>query len=244
MALQEVTVATAPVLRAALEGGGLPHVRTTINSTTAAKGPRAYGLLIASTYPLADHVQPLASPWPEKVLSTAVGWSKGPVEVHTVHVPPGSSNGWVKVTVLEALFQGLAVHSEQPPILCGDFNAPRCELRSGELVTWAQTIDGASAPRLRTRIRGGPAIRWDAAERNVLCGLRPFGMHDVYRALHGYEAEAASWVLVRHGRQVGRRFDHVFASDHLRPVGCGYLEEWRQAGLSDHAAIEAEFVLG
>jgi exodeoxyribonuclease III len=90
------------------------------------------------------------------------------------------------------------------------------------------------------RFRGGPAFRWDAAERNVLCGLSPFGMNDVYRTLHGYEAEAVSWVLVRGGQEVGRRFDHVFASEHFRPLGCTYLEDWRRVGLSDHAAIEAE----
>ena len=235
-----MTVSSVPILITALMAGGLSSVRTTIDATTPVQGPRAYGLLLASRYPLADDIaMALASPWPEKVLSTMIECPNGCFETHGVHIPPGSSNGWVKVDVLEAVFMGLARPSERPRILCGDFNAPQSELRSGELVTWAQTLSTAGA-RIRGRFRGGPGTRWDAAERNVLCGLREFGIHDVYRAIHGYENEAASWILNRRGVSVARRFDHIFASEHFRPVACTYLEEWRRAGLSDHAAIEAE----
>jgi len=37
------------------------------------------------------------------------------------------------------------------------------------------------------------------------------------------------------------RLDHVIASDSLRATACDYVHEWREAGLSDHSAIEAVF---
>jgi endonuclease/exonuclease/phosphatase family metal-dependent hydrolase len=36
-------------------------------------------------------------------------------------------------------------------------------------------------------------------------------------------------------------FDHIFASVPLNTIACEYLTAWREAGLSDHAAIEAVF---
>lgn len=244
VALQEVTLSSAPILTAALSDGGLAHVRTTIDATAVMRGPRSYGVLLASKYRLAsDVVAAIQSPWSEKVLSTRVDSPEGPVELHTVHVPPGSSNGWIKVDVLESIFGALARPCDCPRILCGDFNTPQCELQSGEPVTWAQEMDASGVPRLRARFRGGLGTRWDTAERNVLCGLREFEMYDVYRTIHGYEHTASSWVFVRHQVSVARRFDHIFASDHFRPIACSYLHELRGAGLSDHAPIEAELEL-
>jgi hypothetical protein len=94
---------------------------------------------------------------------------------------------------------------------------------------------------LLIRKKGGSAVRWDAAERNVLSGLQPFGMRDVFRSLHGYELDACSWAVRRKGGTLRRRFDHVFASNGLRTVGCRYVTAWREHCLSDHAAIEAVF---
>jgi len=42
-------------------------------------------------------------------------------------------------------------------------------------------------------------------------------------------------------RKSAHRLDHVLASDGLGLVACDYVHEWRQAGLSDHSAIEAWF---
>ena len=161
--------------------------------------------------------------------------------LHTVHVPPGSSNGWVKVEVLEAIYAGLARLHESPQVLCGDFNTPQLELPSGEVVTWAQRMT-ETGPRLRGRFRGGDGARWDAAERRVLVGLSDFGLVDVFRYMHGYEREAASWVHMRKGRESPRRFDHVFTSKELTTRSCEYLDGPRQQGLSDHAPLEVEFV--
>jgi endonuclease/exonuclease/phosphatase family metal-dependent hydrolase len=37
-----------------------------------------------------------------------------------------------------------------------------------------------------------------------------------------------------------RRLDHVFCSSDLEPVACAYHHGWRDAGLSDHSALEAD----
>jgi endonuclease/exonuclease/phosphatase family metal-dependent hydrolase len=57
----------------------------------------------------------------------------------------------------------------------------------------------------------------------------------------GDEVDACSWVMRRKGQIRWRRFDHIFASDRLQTISCEYLTAWREARLSDHAAIEAVF---
>ncbi len=42
-------------------------------------------------------------------------------------------------------------------------------------------------------------------------------------------------------RKAAHRLDHVLASAALGAVRCDYEHGWREAGLSDHAAIEARF---
>jgi exonuclease III len=72
-------------------------------------------------------------------------------------------------------------------------------------------------------------------------GLRDLGYRDVFRALHGYARSEPSWTWRRRaGHDGGWRLDHLFASAELRPVSCRYHHAWRDAGLSDHSALEAE----
>ena len=242
VALQEVTPGTVAMLTEGLRSGGLVHVRSTVEEgvTRPLTGPRAYGVLVASRYPLEAHSSGVQAPWAEKAISAVVEMPLGPLDLHTVHVPPGSSHGWVKVEVLEAVYEHLARPVARPCLLSGDFNTPRAELPSGEVVTWAQRMDATGRVRARRVVRGGPADRWDAAERNILVGLAGFGLQDVFRSLHGYGVERASWVLRNRRGTFARRFDHLFASAHLCPTRCEYLQEWREAGWSDHAAIEAD----
>jgi hypothetical protein len=61
--------------------------------------------------------------------------------------------------------------------------------------------------------------------------------------LAGYSTPEHSWVLTRKSGEVRRRFDHIFASAGLRPTMCHYLHEAREAGLSDHSPMIAEFEL-
>ena len=247
VALQEVTARSVAAWSDALRAGGLHHVRATVAGTSEVRrGPHAYGVLIASRYALDDRssVSFLVPSWGEKVLSLLIGAPVGELAMHTVHVPNGSANRWAKVEVLEAVYAGVAAGNRQRhTVLCGDFNTPQCELPSGEIVTWAQKLDASGAVRLVRRFRAGSGQRWDAAERNILSGLRRFGLRDVFRSLHGYDVEACSWALRQRERIRRRRFDHIFASERLKTISCEYLTAWREDGLSDHAAIEGVFEL-
>jgi exonuclease III len=159
-------------------------------------------------------------PWPERLLSAVVDTPSGAVEIHTSYVPPGSSNGWLKVETFEGIFRRLARPSALPRILCGDFNSPQVERADGRVVTWGESVadDGTITV---DRERDG---RWDQAERSVLCGLAEHDLADVFRQLHGYGVQDASWFFTRHGKTTGRRFDHVFASRRLNAVACEYLQ--------------------
>jgi exonuclease III len=243
VALQEVRPSARAVLRAALAELGLEHQVDTFDlgqDPTVRTGPRRTGLLIASRQ-LLEPIKGLApaAPWPERLLSCDLQLPTGGVEVHTAHVPPGSSNGWIKVEVFEAIHVRIRRQGGRPKILCGDFNSPRAELPDGTVVTWGQRFGKDGRPVLRRSIRGQPGARWDAAERAVLCGLGEYGLRDGFRELHGYGIEAASWIP--RGASPGRRFDHVFASRPLPVRACRYHAEPRLAGLSDHCPIEADF---
>ena len=59
---------------------------------------------------------------------------------------------------------------------------------------------------------------WNAAERAVLLELKWHDLTDAFRAKHGYDVEASSWIERRTRR--GRRYDHMLASGSL---GQGHL---------------------
>lgn len=244
VALQEVTPMTVAALRAALAKAGLPYAADSFALAPpyfAPTGARRYGLLTASRCEIvAEAPGRFALPWPERVLTVALLTPGGRVEVHNTHVPPGSSNGWVKIDHLVGLYEGLARPAVLPRILCGDLNTPQEELPTGEVVTWAQRR-GQGGWRVARAIRGRAGTAWDAGERRVLTGLAGWGLLDVYRQLHGYAVAEMSWVLRRGDAVRGRRFDHVFASPTLRPQRCTYLHDFRARGLSDHSPIEVEF---
>ena len=144
--LQEVTAHTAGLWREALIRSGW---RSFIFSFDLAPqsflptGPRRYGLVLAPRFPLASHdPQRFPVPWQERVLSATSFLPNGRVEITTTHVPPGSSNGWIKVEHLEGLRLGLAAGSSINRLLCGDFKTPRRELPTGEVITFGQTEAG------------------------------------------------------------------------------------------------------
>jgi exodeoxyribonuclease III len=245
VALQEVTMGTARLFRDFFSRNGLPHVVTSFELATDPSlliGPRRCGELIASRFPL-DALSPstFQVPWTERILSVQVAAPFGVVEMHTTHIPPGSSNFWIKIEMLEGLYAQLAHETTVLRVLCGDFNTPQEERASGELVTWGQHITKTGRVVCRRRIRGGTGEHWDDGERKVLHGLAAYNLRDVYRALHGYTPQEFSWYLRRGAYRVGRRFDHIFASASLNPVSCLYLHEFRESGLSDHSAIEVVF---
>lgn len=234
VALQEVTRQTVAVWRSAFELMGLVHVQASLDDADPARAPatrRTTGVMLASRTPLRTR-EAFAMPWPETALSAATESIRGQVELHCVHVP-NAANGWVKVESLRAIRRGLADADPAVGVLCGDFNTPRRELPSGEVLSFARDSRG--------RLRPDRGPDWDAAELDVVPGLRDLGYCDAYRALHGYGAREPSWTwrqIAGHGG--GWRIDHIFASSRLRPIACRYHHAWRDQGLSDHSALEAD----
>jgi exonuclease III len=164
------------------------------------------------------------------VAETAIG----PVEIHCLHVP-NAANGWVKAHTLRAVRVGLDVAAPVARVVCGDLNTPRRELDNGEVVSFARDSRG--------RLRPERGTDWDEAELGVVPGLRELGYRDAYRSLHGYQSREPSWTWQRiSGHAGGWRLDHLFTSAELEPSACGYHHSWRDEGLSDHSALEADVV--
>jgi exonuclease III len=113
-------------------------------------------------------------------------------------------------------------------VLCGDFNTPRREKPDGTVISFARDS--------KERLRPERGERWDSAELGVVPGLRELGFEDAFRAIHGYGSKEPSWVW-QHGG--GWRLDHIFASG-LEVDAAVYHHAWRDDGLSDHSALEAD----
>lgn len=230
VALQEFNINAAVEAAAMLGAIRLPYTLTNERQIKAS-GRRNYGLLLAARWPPAGR----SSVRRALAGDSAVGGRGRAVwrcELHTTHIPPGASNGRIKVETLQGVYHRLACDSPLPRILCGDFNTPQREFPDGTVYTWGQTQTGALR---RSR------LGWDAIERSVVVGLADYDLADVFRRFHGYGVDAASWVARRNGREWPRRFDHVFASQQLGAYSCRYVDEWRTVGLSDHAALEVDF---
>ena len=225
--LQEVRATSLPRWRAALERLGF----TAFSDSSEFIGDRRFFCLTASRW---EHVElpAIPAPHPERVLSLVIEAPAGQLELHNAHVPPAQSRGFTKVETCEAIYYALARPSDRHRVLCGDFNTPRFETGEGELITFASN----HPEHLQ---------RWDAAERSLLEGLAEWDLRDCFRALHGYDRQDVSWVFhTRSRRKSGHRLDHVLASAGLRPSFCDYHHGWREAGLSDHSAMEAVFEPG
>ena len=183
---------------------------------------------------LRDASATLPVPWVETAVAAVADAAIGPVEIHCLHVP-NAANGWVKASTLQAVRAGLQLAPPMARVVCGDLNTPRRELESGEVVSFARDSRG------RLRRERGP--EWDEAELGVVPGLRDLGYQDAYRSLHGYGSREPSWTWQRiSGHGGGWRLDHLFSSAELRPAACIYHHAWRDAGLSDHSALEADIV--
>ena len=235
VALQEVTSATLPLWRAACETIGLPYVRASLDTADPARAPatrRRTGVLLASRAPLEAPAALLPVPWPETALAAVAATDAGRVEVHCVHVP-NAANGWVKVHTLQAIRAALEAAPPAARVLCGDLNVPRRELADGQVLSFARDSRG--------RLRPERGTEWDEAELGIVPGLRDLGYSDAFRALHGYGAREPSWTWRRiAGHGGGWRIDHLFASARLRPLAYRYHHPWREHGLSDHSALEAD----
>jgi endonuclease/exonuclease/phosphatase family metal-dependent hydrolase len=181
-------------------------------------------VLIAGRAPVEALPGPAGLPWGERVLcaSTAVG------EVVNLHAPLSGKAGEVKVLTLEAVFSYLALGSDGARVVVGDFNTPQYESREGEVHSFARTRSG--------RIRPDYGERHDAAEVAMVTGLGDYGYVDAFRVLHGYSRRDRSWVYP-HGK-MGYRLDHILVRG-WEVEACEYRHDWRERGLSDHAAMWA-----
>lgn len=240
--LQEVTKGNALLLREPLHSMGLHYI---LDSTPAAiAANRRYGVLIASRWPLHPFENGFTLPWPERVLSAQVKHPQRPFDLHNTYIPTGASKAGseFKMATLEGLYQGLAQQSQQPRILCGDFNTPQAETSDGQLITFGQTIRTNGQISIKRTLFGQTGQRWDQAERAILEGLAEFDLADIFRKVNGYQPQDCSWYAKNRGRLFGFRLDHVFASAALGAKRCAYLHAFREDGLSDHAPLEVDFV--
>ena len=225
IALQEVTARSWPLWRAALTTIGLPHAVCSLGEADPARQPitrRRTGVLIAAREALAA-TGSLPVPWPETTIAARVG----AVTVHAAHVP-NAANGWTKPDTLAALRSGLAATCG-PQVLCGDLNTPRRETPDGSVISFARDSRG--------RLRPERGERWDDAELGVVPGLAELGFLDAFRTVHGYASREPSWVWRSGG---GWRLDHIFTSAELSVEAARYHHAWRDDGLSDHSALEAD----
>lgn len=216
--LQEVTVRTEPLWRAALADAGFGFVESAVAALPPKPTKRRLAVLTAARSPL-ERLPAPAVPWAERVLCCVADG----VEVVNLHSPIAPSPELAKVRTHETVAAYLRGASARPRVLCGDLNTPRRELEDGTLLTFAHDTNG--------RLRPERGERWDLAERAL---VRDLGWTDAWRALHGYGARDASWTFK--DDRGGWRLDHVLL-DGLEPVTSTYCHDWRRAGLSDHSAL-------
>ncbi|HIE84246.1 MAG TPA: hypothetical protein EYQ00_10555 [Dehalococcoidia bacterium] len=237
VALQEVTPAYLAIVQPLLRDAGFEYQAHSLPSTNDGRSNRSYGVLLASKSGLTDCDQ-ARIPWQEKALTRLIDSPKGKIVFTTAYIPPGSSNGWIKIDTIEGVVAHKLAFKGRLRILCGDFNCPKSESTDGEIVTWAQ-VESEGGTRTKKRIRGGDGNRWDAAERSLFTTLAEDGMNDVFRRVHGFKRQASSWHLMNRGREFPRRFDHCFSN--IAAISCDYGHEPRIAGLSDHAPLITRF---
>jgi exonuclease III len=229
LALQEVRASALAAWENALHELGFEHIAATLPADGSPRSPeRRLGVLIASREPL-DVCPALDLPWPERHLAARTRLDGAEIEIHNLHAPLSSKPDLVKVRTLETMHAYLAAPSDVPIVLSGDLNTPRYESRDGEVQTFARTRSG--------RIRPDYGERHDAAELALLVGLQPDGYLDAFRALHGYDRRDRSWLYPN--RRIGFRLDHLITRG-FEILACEYIHHWRDAGLSDHAAMWAE----
>ena len=220
VALQEVTVNSLPLWRAALAEAGFEHTLCPLDEGRPPK-PRRLAAFMASRTPIEP--LPLALedlPWPERVVACRVDG----IDVVNVHSPISPSPELAKVRTHEVLYAALRDHAG-PAVLCGDLNTPRRDLPDGTVLTFAHDTKG--------RVREERGERWVDAERALVQTLRlEHGWHDPFLAA----GPEPTWAWPHGG---GWRLDHVLTKD-VETTAVLYAHEWRLTKLSDHSALLAD----
>ena len=200
------------------------------------KKKRMFGQIIASKFPLTP-IPPdqMRVPWQERVLAVQLHAPKRDVRLLTTHIPPGASNGWIKIATLKGIIEDLLSNLGDDHILCGDFNTPQSESAELGLVTFGQRITGDGRAITRKNFRGGEGKEWDAVERTLFEDLKKYGIRDAFREKHPTSFDSYSRSFVRRGKTFRNRFDHVFLSEALTVETCEFQNN--QGELSDHSPI-------
>ena len=188
-------------------------------------GKRKYGEIIATkrlheALPLIREL-----PYPERVLSVQMD----DYLITATHVPPGSSNGLVKVEHLEILYAYLLKHKESNKIVCGDFNAPQKFLPS-QVLTWGQRErNNKVVMQLNPKWKEiCTPERWDQAERQIFDKVEELNLQ-----LSCQDNEEYSWSFNRQGNIIKRRYDHIFIPKNHKVADCQYYHHIKK--LSDHS---------
>lgn len=202
--------------------------------------------------------------FPEKLLvsevdlSDADGFGTDSLLVWNVGIINGSNWHKEKLKTLETIYGRLSLlnkRTDQAVVLGGDFNAPRRENASGEIVP-----HGGSVPKYkRYPFYGSPyyfgtasdgteeftfSDRWQRAEANVFDPtVGEWDMRDVYWAAENGRKSESTEDHTHEIQHSGfrKRLDHVFVSDHFAVEYCEILngEGTKANGLrvSDHAPV-------
>ncbi len=178
-------------------------------------------------------ISAFAVPHPERAISCRISLINENVELHCIHVPPGSNYGRTKIEFLESVASGLST-CELPQLLVGDFNC--LQYMEPMVVTWVQKRGKDGGWQVKETRDGFAGTRWDAAERSIPCPRTD--MRDAYRFLNG-AAAANSYVTKAKGG--GNRFDHMIASVSIMPSRIRLTTSVLEAKLSDRAALVAEW---
>jgi endonuclease/exonuclease/phosphatase family metal-dependent hydrolase len=224
LALQEVV--GAPDLKQGLSALGFEHF-----ASTKPTGGRNKLVAIASCKPFRV-ISAFAVPHPERAISCRISLGSKGVELHCVHVPPGSIYRRIKIEFLEAVTRGLSTR-ERPQLLVGDFNCP--QFMEPVVVTWAQKRGKDGGWQLRKIFRDVDGSRWDAAERSILCPRDD--MTDAFKSLNGVAIDTYP-AKAKGGPNC---FDHMIASVSIMPSTIRLATRVLEEKLSDHAALVAEW---
>ena len=149
----------------------------------------------------------------------------------------------IKVQHFEELYKFLANRKEVQKILTGDFNSPKLELETGEIITWGQKVSSSGKVRIAVNPKWKNECsgeRWDSAERSIIQNHEDLGLVDMFRKINGYMDNSGSWFT---NKGVARRYDHIFGSKDIPILGSYYDQKPREQKFSDHSPLIVEFDL-
>ena len=240
--LQEITLKSQDYFKRFFKDKHILSSFDLVSDTSILTGKRKYGQLIISNYPI-DYLKDkcINIPFPERVLSGSI--IKDNLEIHTTHIPPGSSNGVIKVEHFEGFYEYLLNRKGNKKIITGDFNSPKFENPDGTVVTWGQKVNSKGQARISVNPKWKHQCsgkRWDLAERSIIQNHDKLDLKDAFRAVNGYNDKSFSWFA---HNSTGRRYDHIFCSGQINIKSSSYLQTARESGISDHAPLFTRITL-